>query len=59
VVQVGDCSITARTFQIKHLTSADTTTADLAAADITTSGIANKVHFICVVAESDIPGAGV
>ena len=56
---VGDQSVTNKTFEIMHLTSADVSTTNLAAADISTSGTANKVHFICVVADSDVPGAGV
>lgn len=56
---VGTCSVTNKTFVIKHVTSTDVSTTDLAAADISTSGTANKINFICIVAQSDIPGAGV
>jgi hypothetical protein len=56
---VGDISVANRTFEIKHVTAADVSTTDLAAADVATSGTANKVNFICVVATSDVAGAGV
>lgn len=56
---IGDISITSKTFVIKHVSSTDVSSTDLAAADISTSGTANKVNFICVVAQSDVPGAGV
>lgn len=58
---VGDISRTSttRSFVIKHVTAADVSTTDLAAADISTSGTANKINFICAVATADVPGAGV
>lgn len=56
---VGDISITNKTFEIKHVGSADVSGTDLAAADITASTTARKVNFMCVVAQMDIPGAGV
>lgn len=56
---VGGISITSKTFAIKHVTSADVSTTDLAAGDISASGTANKINFICVVATSDVPGAGI
>ena len=58
-VRIGDISVANKTFQIVHLAAADTTLAHPVAADISTSGTANKIHFECVVATMDIPGAGV
>lgn len=58
-VRIGDISITNKTFVIKHLASADTTTTHPVAADISTSGTANKIHFECVVITEDIPGSGI
>jgi hypothetical protein len=58
-VTPGDISIVNRTFEIQHLSSTDVSATDIAAADIATSGTANKVHFIAVIALSDVPGAGV
>lgn len=46
-------------FDITHLTAADVSTTDLAAADITASGVLRRIHFRATVAESDVPGAGV
>lgn len=59
VLRVGDQSVSNKTFQIVHLASANTTTTHPLAADINTSGTANKIHFSVVVAMSDVPGAGV
>ena len=56
---LGDMNVANRTFQIKHVGSADVATADLAAADIATSGVLNRIHFLVIVAESDVPGAGI
>lgn len=56
---VGGISTSARTFAIKHVGSADVANTDLAAANIATSGTANKINFIVVIAESDVIGAGV
>lgn len=56
---LGDMSGPSRTFQIKHVASTDVATADLAAADIATAGTANRIHFLVIVAESDVPGAGI
>jgi hypothetical protein len=56
---LGDTSIANRLFQIKHLGSADVSTTDLAAADVATAGTSNRIHFLAVVAESDVPGAGI
>lgn len=58
-VRIGDISIANRTFQIVHLESDDTTTDHPAAADIATSGTANKINFVAVVALESIPGSGV
>lgn len=58
-VRIGTISVANRTFEIEHLAAADTATAHPVAADISTSGTANKIHFIAVVALSDVPGAGV
>lgn len=58
-LQVGDISITNRSFEIIHLTSTNVATNDIAVGDISTSGTANKINFLVVVALSDIPGAGV
>jgi hypothetical protein len=56
---VGDQSITGKWFEIVHQASADVSGTNLAAADITASGVVNKVNFIAVVARSDVIGAGV
>lgn len=44
---------------ITHLSAADISAARWAAADITASGVLRKIHFQAVLAESDVPGAGV
>jgi hypothetical protein len=46
-------------FDITHLTSADVSATDLAAADITASGALRRISFIAVLADSDVPGNGV
>ena len=56
---LGDMFGPNRTFQIKHLASTDVSTTDLAAAEIVTAGTANRIHFLVIVAESDVPGAGI
>jgi hypothetical protein len=56
---LGDVNLANRTFQIKHVGSADVSGTDLAAADIATSGLLNRIHFLAIVAESDVPGAGI
>ncbi len=56
---IGDISIPNRTFDIKHVGSTDVSGTDLAAANISTSGTANKVNFRAVVALARVPGAGV
>lgn len=58
-VRIGDQSVTNKTFEILHLTSADVSTTDVALADITASGTARKIHFSCTIAREDIPGNGV
>lgn len=58
-VTVGTTSVSGKTFVIRHLASTDVSATDIAATDISTSGTANKIHFLCVVADSDVPGAGV
>lgn len=56
---IGDISIANKTFAIKHLASADVSTTNWVATDISTSGTANKVNFVCHVAMSKVPGAGI
>jgi len=46
-------------FDVTHLVAADVSAARWAAADITASGVLRKLHFQAVLAESDVPGAGV
>lgn len=46
-------------FDITHITSADVSSTDLAAADISASGALRRIHFIAVLADSDVPGNGV
>jgi hypothetical protein len=58
-VKVGDISVSNKTFELKVLTSADTTTDHPDPDDISTSTTANKINFVCVVALADVPGAGV
>lgn len=59
LVRVGDQSVANKTFDIVHLAGAAVQTNHPVAADISTSGVANKIHFRCVVAKQDVPGAGV
>jgi hypothetical protein len=46
-------------FDLTHVTAADVSTTDLAAADITASGALRRIHFSVVIAQGDIPGNGV
>jgi hypothetical protein len=46
-------------FDITHITAADVSSTDLAAADITASGALRRINFIAWLAESDVPGNGV
>ena len=55
----GDQSITGKWFEVVHQSSADVSGTNFAAADITASGVVNKVNFVAVVARSDVIGAGV
>lgn len=59
VFTVGGISIANKTFEILHLEAADTGADEPKVADISTSTTVNKINFMCVVALSDIPGAGV
>jgi hypothetical protein len=46
-------------FDLTHVTSADVSGTDLAAADITASGTLRRIHFSAVLALGDFPGNGV
>lgn len=59
LVRIGDQSVANKTFEIVHIAGAAVQTNHPVAADISTSGVANKIHFRCVVAKQDVPGAGV
>jgi hypothetical protein len=50
--QIGDISVANKTFKILHLKSTDVSSTDIALADISTSGTANKINFIAVLAEA-------
>lgn len=55
---VGAVDAAARTFQICHKAAADEAATEAALADIAAAAT-SRIHFACVVAESDVPGAGV
>jgi hypothetical protein len=57
-VTVGAVSASGRTFQICHKAAADEAATEAALADLTAAAT-TRINFVCVVAESDVPGAAV